>query len=88
MLIQAIGAFTIETPGQKQPLALADGEFADLPGGAANDAIQQGTARAATYEEYAATLAPAQVNQQSSAAEEGANVAPRRRNRSTPATEG
>lgn len=55
MLIQAIGTFTFEGEGQKSPLIIGDGEFADIPNGAAQQALQQGTARAATMDEVRAS---------------------------------
>jgi hypothetical protein len=54
MYIQALADFTIETEGQKQPLLLVKDEYAELPNGAAQDAIEQGTARRATYAEATA----------------------------------
>lgn len=57
MLIQAIGTFTFEGEGQKAPLIIGDGEFAEIPNGAAAQAIQQGTARVATMDEVRASQA-------------------------------
>lgn len=57
MLIQALGDFTFEAEGQKQPLFIGKDDFAELPNGAARDAIEQGTARAATLAEATAPKA-------------------------------
>jgi hypothetical protein len=54
MLIQVLGTFTAEIEGLKAPQVFSAGEFADIPNGAAQQALQQGTARPATLAEAAA----------------------------------
>jgi hypothetical protein len=53
MLILATATFTVEIEGLRAPQVIGQGEFADIPNGAAQQALQQGTARPATLAEAA-----------------------------------
>lgn len=60
MLIRILGPVEIESkPGFSQQFAA--GEFVDIPGGLAYDAIQQGAAAPATIAEAVAAAVPAPI---------------------------